>query len=368
MRTHIVDLFSVGLVVPTIPYFAKALGASAQTQGILGTVYGILQLAGSPILGRLSDQLGRKWIMMVSIFGSFVSYFWMTQVTTLTGLFLSRIPIGLLKQTESTAYTMVTDLTDEKDRAKYLGYIQAAFGMGFIVGPAFSALITPYGLEYPAYIASTIFLIDLTLVYFAVPDNVPLHKIVLADDSVASLLKPPNSPLDTDVGLIDESTSSSIANGSSDGASTSVSATPPASASNPSSGWGLMASLGVHGLGRCMVVHFFAQFSMLLLQANFGLLMEEMGLNPRESGLIMAFMGIVSVVTSTVVVKYLTKNYPESVLISRSILALSISLFTFQFSSGMYSFMVLLVPYVMSARVLKTCVISRISAVRISFF
>eukprot|EP01095_Lingulamoeba_sp_RSL-Kostka_P017109 TRINITY_DN8697_c0_g1_i1.p1 TRINITY_DN8697_c0_g1~~TRINITY_DN8697_c0_g1_i1.p1 ORF type:complete len:232 (-),score=55.32 TRINITY_DN8697_c0_g1_i1:591-1286(-) len=166
-----IDVVGVSLVIPLLPYYAKKLNGTNEDIGALGSFYGLLQLIGSPIMGKLSDSLGRKSVLCISLGAAGLSYFAMTFSTSLYILYLSRIPVGLCKQTMSIANTMVTDLSEVKARSKYIGRVNTALGLGFIVGPLIAGMISQYDLNYPAYISVFLYIIDLILVIFFLPDT-----------------------------------------------------------------------------------------------------------------------------------------------------------------------------------------------------
>ena len=165
-----VDLLGFGLILPLLPFYAQKYGASALIVGLLASVYALAQLIGAPVLGRLSDRYGRRPILLVSIFGTFIGFLLLGLAEPLgsliTGnsalqdevvigiLFLSRIIDGLTGGNISVAQAYITDVTDEKNRAKGLGLIGAAFGMGFILGPAIGGLLSSWGYPVPAFAAA----------------------------------------------------------------------------------------------------------------------------------------------------------------------------------------------------------------------
>ena len=155
--------------------------------GLLASVYALAQLIGAPVLGRLSDRYGRRPILLVSIVGTFIGFLLLGLAEPMgkliTGnsalqdevvigiLFLSRIIDGLTGGNISVAQAYITDVTDEKNRAKGLGLIGAAFGLGFILGPAIGGLLSRWGYPVPAFAAAVLSMINLIMVFFLLPES-----------------------------------------------------------------------------------------------------------------------------------------------------------------------------------------------------
>ena len=159
-----VDLLGFGLIIPLLPFYADTLHASALQVTLLFSVYSICQFIAAPILGLISDRYGRRPVLAFSQLGSVVGYVllgWATQrhwesLTLGLGLiYLSRIIDGLSGGNISTAQAYVSDVTTHENRAKGMGLIGAAFGIGFVGGPAIGGLLATYwGESLPAYAAA----------------------------------------------------------------------------------------------------------------------------------------------------------------------------------------------------------------------
>lgn len=137
----LVDLLGFGIVLPLLPFYAQTFDASAVVVGLLYSVYSFAQLIFSPIWGSYSDRVGRRPIMMLSTFGAVLAYILFGFAGSLWMLFLSRILAGVMGGNISTAQAYIADVTTEADRAKGMGLIGAAFGIGFAVGPALASLL-----------------------------------------------------------------------------------------------------------------------------------------------------------------------------------------------------------------------------------
>lgn len=136
-----IDLLGFGIVLPLLPFYAQEFQASAITIGLLYSVYSFMQLIFSPIWGSLSDRIGRRPIMLLSTFGAVIAYIIFGFAGTLSVLFISRVVAGIMGGNISTAQAYIADVTSTEDRAKGMGLIGAAFGIGFVVGPATATLL-----------------------------------------------------------------------------------------------------------------------------------------------------------------------------------------------------------------------------------
>ena len=137
-----IDLLGFGLILPLLPYYAETFGASDTVVGLLVASYAAAQLIGAPNLGRLSDRFGRRPILLLSLFGTLLGFLLLGFANALWILFAARILDGLTGGNISVAQAYISDVTDAKNRAKGLGLIGAAFGLGFIL--SFNIVIQTY--------------------------------------------------------------------------------------------------------------------------------------------------------------------------------------------------------------------------------
>ena len=154
-----VNLVGFGIVIPLLPFYAEHYDASPDQVTLVMAVYSLAQFATAPIWGRLSDRFGRRPILIVSLAGTLVAYLWLAFAANLTDLFLARTAAGLMAGSISAAFAYVADVTDETNRAKGMGLIGAAFGLGFIAGPAIGGILAGADLattnfQLPAYAAA----------------------------------------------------------------------------------------------------------------------------------------------------------------------------------------------------------------------
>src|SRR3954449_6649132 len=140
--TIFVNLVGFGIIVPLLPFYAETFGASPVVIGLLFAVFSLCQLIAAPALGDLSDRYGRRPVLVFSLAGTVVSFVMLALAHSIAMLFVARIVDGLSGGNISTARAYVADVTEPKDRARAYGLIGAAFGLGFIVGPALSGILS----------------------------------------------------------------------------------------------------------------------------------------------------------------------------------------------------------------------------------
>ena len=139
--TIFVNLVGFGIIVPLLPFYAETFGASPLTIGLLFAIFSLCQLLAAPALGDLSDRYGRRPVLVFSLAGTVVSFVMLAMAHSVAMLFLARIVDGLSGGNISTARAYVADIPRPKDRARAYGLIGAAFGLGFIFGPALSGVL-----------------------------------------------------------------------------------------------------------------------------------------------------------------------------------------------------------------------------------
>src|SRR5215218_6362969 len=172
--TVFIDLVGFGIVIPVLPFYVEGtrFNASPRAVGLLFASYSIMQLVFTPILGRLSDRHGRRPVLFFSLIGTSIGFFILGFATTLWMLFLGRIIDGITGGNISTAQAYIADVTTEENRAKGMGLIGAAFGLGFIFGPAIGGILSRWGAHVPFLFAGALSLANATLLYFVLPETV----------------------------------------------------------------------------------------------------------------------------------------------------------------------------------------------------
>src|SRR5207253_2551973 len=172
--TVFIDLIGFGIVIPVLPYYASAtgFGATPRQVGLLFASYSVMQLVFAPVLGRLSDKYGRRPVLLVSILGTCAGFLILGFATTLWMLFVGRIIDGISGGNISTAQAYIADVTTKENRAKGMGLIGAAFGLGFVFGPAIGGILSRWGINVPFLFAGGLAFANAILLYFTLPETV----------------------------------------------------------------------------------------------------------------------------------------------------------------------------------------------------
>src|SRR6187397_3068392 len=170
--TIFVNLVGFGIIVPLLPFYAETFGASPLTIGLLFAVFSLCQLAAAPALGEFSDRYGRRPVLVFSLAGTVVSFVMLALAHSVAMLFAARIVDGLSGGNISTARAYVADITEPKDRARAYGLIGAAFGLGFIFGPALSGALSHVSYTAPIWAAAGITLVATLMAWLWLPETV----------------------------------------------------------------------------------------------------------------------------------------------------------------------------------------------------
>jgi len=172
--TVFIDLVGFGIVIPVLPFYAEgtAFNATPRTVGLLFASYSIMQLIFSPVLGGLSDKHGRRPVLLLSIIGTGIGFLVLGFAKSILMLFVGRILDGITGGNISTAQAYIADITTEENRAKGMGMIGAAFGLGFIFGPAIGGILSRWGIQVPFIFAAVLCFANAVLLYFTLPETV----------------------------------------------------------------------------------------------------------------------------------------------------------------------------------------------------
>jgi len=172
LLTVMLDLIGFGIVLPLLPTYAKDLGANPFMIGLIAAIFSIMQFVFSPLWGKLSDRIGRRPVMLFSIFITGVSYLVFSQTTTIALLIFSRGLSGIGSANIAAAQAYITDVTDSKSRSGAMGMIGAAFGIGFIIGPLIGGLLKHnYGIPMVGYVSAGLIFFDFILAVFLLPES-----------------------------------------------------------------------------------------------------------------------------------------------------------------------------------------------------
>ena len=174
--TLFLDIFGIGVIVPVLPKLVEQLQggnvqAAAHAVGWLGALYALMQFIFSPVLGSLSDRFGRRPVILTSLLGSGLDYLLLAWAPNLGWLFLGRIISGVTAANFSAASAYIADVTPPEKRAAGYGIIGAAFGLGFIAGPAIGGLLGAHGLRMPFLVAAGITLLNWLYGAFVLPES-----------------------------------------------------------------------------------------------------------------------------------------------------------------------------------------------------
>jgi DHA1 family tetracycline resistance protein-like MFS transporter len=340
----LVDMLGFGLILPLLPYYADNFGASATVVGLLTASYAAAQLIGAPVLGRLSDRYGRRPVLLVSILGTAIGFLLLglavplgtflaglltssvvagnlvavTNIMILTVLFVSRILDGVTGGNISVAQAYITDITDEENRARGLGLIGAAFGLGFVLGPAVGGALSAGGrYAVPAYFAAGLAFLNWIAVYLWLPES-------LTDEIKAQLAKLPSRAIFSVSELV-------------------------GAMRRPRFGPLLHVRL-FYGIAFAMFTGIFALWALYRLQ-----------LDSTQTGYILAYFGILIVLVQGVAIGRLAKRFRESRLILASTAILAASLFAWAIASSVLVLLVVAIPLAFASGVLNTIINSSIS-------
>ena len=169
--TVFIDLLGFGIIIPLLPFYAESFGASALTVGLLGTSFSLMRFLFSPIWGRWSDRIGRKPIILVGLLGSCLSYLVLALAGSLTLVFLARIIGGIAGANIPTAQAYIADVTTSENRAKGMGMVGAAFGLGFIFGPAIGGTLSHFSPQTPMWFASALCFANFIAAWLLLPES-----------------------------------------------------------------------------------------------------------------------------------------------------------------------------------------------------
>lgn len=326
-----IDLLGFGLILPLLPYYADAYGATPIVVGLLTASYAAAQLLGAPLLGRLSDRYGRRPVLLISVAGTMIGFLLLglaeplgnslaqmlfgssntmyTNMIIIALLFLSRIIDGLTGGNITVAQAYITDITDYKNRARGLGMIGAAFGLGFILGPAIGGALSTWGYAVPAFLAAGLAAINLVAIYFYLPES-------LSQEQRATLANR-------------ERPSFSIKT--------------------------LWEALNRPGVGPLLHVRFIFGLAFATFQTVFPLFaLYRLNLDARQTGFVLAYVGVLVALVQGVGIGKLTARYREVNLIFASAIIMTFSLLAWAFTPNVIILLIVLIPLSFAGGTLNT--------------
>ena len=330
-----IDLLGFGLILPLLPFYADEFGATPFLVGLLTAIYAAAQLVGAPLLGRLSDRFGRRPILLISILGTFLGFLLFglavpvgQKLAALLGmpsnqmilliLFISRALDGFTGGNISVAQAYITDVTTEKDRAKGLGLVGAACGLGFVFGPAMGGFLSSYGFSVPAFAAAGLSAINLVMVTLWLPESLPKE--------------------DREASALDKRSMVSLKT--------------------------LIQALRRPKVGPILSVSFFYGLAFALFSTMFSLFAQyRLDLDARQTGYVLAYVGVLIALVQGVGVGPISKRFPDRWIILTSTIILTISLLIWAFTGSIILLLVIMIPLAGTSGVLNTVLRSSLTKV-----
>ena len=179
--TLLIDITGWGLIIPVVPKLIEQLihgniSRASQWGGWLGFAYAIMQFLFAPLIGNLSDRYGRRPVLLVALFGFGIDYLFLSFAPTIGWLFVGRMVAGITGASITTGMAYIADISSQEDRAKNFGLVGAAFGLGFIIGPAIGGLLAGFGPRIPFLAAAGLAFLNWLYGYFVLPESLPKEK------------------------------------------------------------------------------------------------------------------------------------------------------------------------------------------------
>jgi DHA1 family tetracycline resistance protein-like MFS transporter len=330
-----IDLLGFGLILPLLPFYADEFGASPFVVGLLTAIYAAAQLIGAPLLGRLSDRFGRRPILIISILGTFLGFLIFgfagpvgqklgvlfgvpANQMILAVLFISRALDGFTGGNISVAQAYITDVTTDETRAKGLGLVGAAFGLGFVFGPAMGGFLSSYGFAVPAFAAAALSGINLIMVMLWLPESLPKEE-----RDIAALEKKPKVNM-----------------------------------------FALIDALRRPKVGPILSVSFFYGLAFALFSTMFSLFAQyRLDLDARQTGFVLAYVGVLIALVQGVGVGPISKRFSDRWIILTTTVVLTISLFIWAFTGSVVLLLIIMIPLAGTSGVLNTVLRSSLTKV-----
>ena len=179
--TLLIDITGWGLIIPVFPQLIQQLihgniSKASQWGGWLGFAYAIMQFLFAPVLGNLSDRFGRRPVLLAALFGFGIDYLFLSFAPTIGWLFVGRVVAGITGASITTGMAYIADISTQEDRAKNFGLVGAAFGLGFIIGPAIGGFLAGFGPRVPFLVAAGLAFLNGLYGYFVLPESLPKEK------------------------------------------------------------------------------------------------------------------------------------------------------------------------------------------------
>ncbi len=292
--TVLIDLIGFGIVIPVLPLYAEEFGATAWQIGLLVGVYSFAQFLFSPVWGKISDRVGRRPVLIVSVIGTAIGFFLMGAapelgpklgIAVLPLLFASRILDGISGGNISTAQAYIADITTPEERSKSMGMIGAAFGLGFMIGPAIGGIMSSISLGAPFYFAGALAAANAILITLILPESLdPEHRSDRQPkQTLADVFRHANGP----------------------------------------------------AFATVMATYFFAITGFAMMTTLYALFNEKrFGLDAKQTGYIFALIGFIGVLIQGGLLRHLLKHVREAQLAVTGAAVLGLSLFALPYTTS----------------------------------
>lgn len=268
--TVLLDFLGAGILVPIIPFLVGQFNQDALIVGLLALCFYAAQFIAAPALGILSDRYGRRLVLLVSVIGTGLANLVFGFANALWLLFAARLFDGMTGGNIAVAQAYIADVSSPKDRAKNFALIGAAFGVGFVIGPALGGWLSQISLKAPAFVAGSLSLFTAILGFFILPESLPLERRLRGAIALKEL-----NPLRQ-----------------------------------------IREALQRATLRQFLLANFAQNFAFSALQSNFALFtFVRFGLGPQQNGGIFAYIGIISVLMQGLITRRLVQRFNEQRLI-----------------------------------------------------
>jgi len=286
--TVFLDLLGFGLVIPLLPRYAQSLSATPLQIGLIAACYSGMQFLFVPVWGALSDRVGRRPILLVSILATAGSMTMLGFAESLTMLVLARLFGGIATANIAVAQAYIADTTTHETRARGMGLIGVAFGLGFVLGPFVGGVLSAISLETPARVAAVLAVGNFVWAYFALPESLPKES------------RGPGRKVKIGIDLIS-----------------------------------LRRVLGYPGLAIGIVLFFVATVSFANLEQTFALYAhDEFGLDAKKTGYILGMVGVIAMIVQGGLIGRLNARFGEVRLMRMGNLLQAIGFFLIAYSAG----------------------------------